>query len=137
MTGSDIVHNHAVGGFVHVLVAEPAPVDQTNSHGLQVPGAHNVNLGSRLEPSTSDQPAMILTAERERIDGSHALNPGKHTYRVQYAPEQQSVLFRSVISITGGNDHRCQYPFCVKPGIGPQQSNKACQELPPNHYQGH
>src|SRR5580658_7483974 len=80
---------------------------------------------------------MILTAERERVDGSRTLNPGKHTYCVQNSSEQESVLFRSVISVTGRNDHRCQDVLCVEAGIGSQQSDKTCQQLPPNHYQGY
>ncbi len=61
---------------------------------------------------------MILAAERERVDRSRALNPGKRTYGVQNSSEQQSVLFRSVISVAGRNDHGRQHVLCVKAGIG-------------------
>jgi len=139
--GRQIVDDGDLARRVHFLLAKPAALEEGDAHGLQVAGAHRIDFGDGLSLGPghaglrSRHPsAVIVAAERKRVDGAGGLHAGQSANGIQDAAEEQSLRLGVVdVAVAGGNDDRSQRVVGVKTGIGAQKADEARGERAADH----
>ena len=87
---------------------------------MQVVTAHDVYFSDETAGKAidADEPAMILTAERERIHGAGLSHSGYGADSIEKAPVDGGALSGSLVAFGRGKDHRGENTIGVETGTG-------------------